>query len=295
MAARASMLLLAVVSGLSGGCAGPDLPPLPAHPEGRVQGVLPPPPPPEDVPPRAPDPPPGTAPAPTDSVPPPPDGAGAPVATVRGGAPAAARDGEPLLPGVLLRGPALAGGGAEFHVSNGAGVELPDLILTVQFVLGGEGPEEDRTWLETVEAPLAAGETRAFRVVPSRVDGGAPVRFRVDAGSPEILAVAEGGGRGTTFLGGRMECVELEMDLTAAEPFASVGLAPTRGASAASLGSLEAQLLLSRAGRLVWAGPWIRIPEAVRGEDAVRRLRWNLRSAGGTAGTTPYLRVRERQ
>jgi hypothetical protein len=148
-----------------------------------------------------------------------------------------------------------------------------------------------------VEAPLARGQTRALTVtLGSRPEGAVPSGFRVVAGLPEVLASPGGGSPGTTFLGGLLECVELQADLTGRAPSVAVGLAG-RGAAAAagSLPDIEGQLLVARAGSLVWSGPWIVLPRSDPDGGAVRRIRWNLPEVAGLAGSHLYLRVRERR
>jgi len=75
-----------------------------------------------------------------------------------------------------------------------------------------------------------------------------------------------------------------------------VGLAG-RGAAAgdAVLPPLEGQLLVARAGTLVWTGPWIVLPLSDPDGGSVRRVRWNLPEVAGLAGSHLFLRVRERR
>jgi hypothetical protein len=209
------------------------------------------------------------------------------------------RDGDRVLAGVVLRAPLLDGPNATatFTVRNESGLDLPDLILAVVFAIpSGEagGPLLPR--FETVEAPLARGESRAMSVtLGARGAGETPVGFRVVAGLPEVLAAPAEGLPGTTFLGGLLECVELRADLTGSAPSVTVGLAARGGAGARRLPDLEGQLLAARAGNLVWTGPWIVLPRADPGGEAVRRLRWSLPAVEGLAGSHLYLRVREKR
>ena len=217
-----------------------------------------------------------------------------------GGALDPSLDGDRVLAGVVLVDPRLDADRAEavFAIRNDGDLDLPDLILAVIFAM----PSTDaRTPLvprfETVEAPLARGQTRVLRVVLGARQGGAdPVGFRVVAGLPEVLAARSGPDPGATFLGGLLECVELDADLTARAPTVSVGLAE-RGAVAAGapLPPLEGQLLAARAGALAWTGPWVLLPRTAPDGGGVRRLRWTLPETQGLAGCHLYLRVREKR
>jgi hypothetical protein len=209
------------------------------------------------------------------------------------------RDGEAIAPGLTVH---LGGGGAPpgaaaFTVRNSGSADLPELLL--QCVFAGPGAEGDlpfRPLFVSAEAPLRAGAERRVQVrVPEGADAAAG--FRVAPGFPDILTTREESGPGTRFVGGRLECVYLDPGLTSEPPYLEVGLA--RAATAPlpgedGLPSLEARLLLARAGRTVWAGPWIVVPSE-RGEAGERRIRWTLAGAPETVGCTPYLRVRVRE
>jgi hypothetical protein len=151
--------------------------------------------------------------------------------------------------------------------------------------------------METVEAPLRKGESREFRVAASSARPGESVEsFRVTPGLPEVLAGREADAPGTIFLGGLLECAALDVDLTADQPRVTVDLAD-RGAAAegAPLPRLECQLLLGRAGRLVWTGRWILVPSPDPENGGLRRIRWTLHDAPGVAGCVLFFRVRERR
>ncbi len=204
-------------------------------------------------------------------------------------------DGESILPGVVLLGPALdAAGAASFRVRNDAGMDLPDLILAVVFGVPTGDPEAPhRPRIETVEAPLGRGEERGYRVpFPGRGPGERPDRFRVAAGLPEMLTAGEGEAHpGTTFLGGLLECVRLEVDLTSETPRVTVGLAE-RGAVPPAL---ETRLFLARNGAIVWSGPWILLPRPGGEGPRERGVAWRLPRDLPAAGCALYLRVRERR
>jgi hypothetical protein len=259
-----TLLLLAALAG--SGCA-TDLPPLPPEPgQGEDPGIA--------------------------AEPPPADPAE--------GAPAPARPGTAILDGVVLLDPSLdaAAATASFGVRNETGKDLPDLILAVIFSVGpvgGGGPELPR--FETVEAPLRAGESRRFRVTLSALRGGeTPASFRVAAGVPEVLTAGGDGMPGTTFLGGLLECVLLEADLTGPRRQVTVGLADRGAGPGGRKGMpLEGQLLLGRAGDLVYAGPWILVPRADPDGGKVRRIQWNLDAAPGLGGCDVFLRIREKR
>lgn len=281
------LVLLALAALAAGGCA-TDLPPLPPEP-GRRGG-------PET-------PPPGPGPAGAGEVPPTRlqlEGFSPLGGEPAGDALAQARSGDRILPGVVLLDPALDAdsGAAAFAVRNDTGQDLPDLILAVIYAVApasGAGPAQPR--FETVEAPLRAGETRRIAVTLSaRRAGERLAAFRVAAGVPEILTAGGNGMPGTTFLGGLLECVSLEAELTAAHRQVTVGLTE-RGAATAgvSLPALEGQLLCSRAGELVYAGPWILVPRSNPDGGKVRRIQWNLDGAPGLAGCDLFLRVREKR
>jgi hypothetical protein len=262
-------LILAV---LLAGCAGPDLPPLPGEPGNRA---------PEPV---------TEDPSTEGKIVTAPSDPGALAPSVAGDA---------ILPGVVLLDPStdVSAGVATFAVRNDTGRDLPDLILAVIFAVPpvtGKGPASPR--FETLEAPLRAGETRTFQAtLASLLPGEVPASFRVVAGVPELLTAGEtpDGTRrsGTTFLGGALECVTLEADLTAEHRMVTVGLA-SRGAA---LPPLEAQLLISRAGELQWTGPWILVPKPAGEGTGARRIQWNLDAAPHLAGCDLYLRVREKR
>lgn len=205
-----------------------------------------------------------------------------------------ARDGEQILAGVALLGPALdAGGAATFRVRNGSGKDLPDLILAVIFgVPSGETPPRHLPVIESIEAPMARGEERDFRVaIPERGGARRPDVFRVAAGLPEMLtAREEDGSPGTTFLGGLLECVRLETDLTSESPRVTVGLAE-RGPA---LPPLEARLFLARGGTILWSGSWILLPGATGGSRE-RGVTWRVPADLPAAGSSLYLRVREKR
>lgn len=271
-----SALVLALLSALCG-CSR-DLPPLPASPEWP------------DAPPRAARPE-GPVPALETTGPAP---------ATEGGALEPSRSGDRVLAGVVLLDPRLdaAGATASFTVRNESGLDLPDLILAVVFAVPSADPRSPLVpRFETVEAPLAPGQSRALSVtLGARGAGDVPSSFRVVAGLPEVLASPSGDLPGTTFLGGLLECVELQADLTGRAPSVSVGLAG-RGAAAsgARLPALEGQLLVARAGTLVWTGPWIVLPRSDPEGGSVQRVRWNLPEVAGLAGSHLYLRVRERR
>jgi hypothetical protein len=246
---------------LAAGCSSPDLPMLPAEPEVAEP-----------------------------EVPPPPDAMV--IAPTDPGALTPGREGDAILPGVTLHEPLLdvATGTATFSVRNDSGRDLPDLILAVVFAVppaDGKGPVVPR--FESVEAPLRSGETRPFRATLAALRGGeAPASFRVVPGLPEVLTAGGEGMPGTTFLGGLVECVSLEADLTGPKRQVTVGLAPRGAAEAAPLPPLEAQLLIGRAGELRWTGPWILVSRE-------RRIQWNLDDAPGLAGCELFLRIREKR
>jgi hypothetical protein len=209
-------------------------------------------------------------------------------------------DQDQILPGVVVLSPALSGEGAiaTFGLRNDGTQDLPDLILAVVFAIRAGGDEAPlRPRVATVEAPLRKGESREFRVAASSIREGEKVEgFRVAPGLPEVLTAAQDGAAGTTFLGGLLECVALDVDLTADDPRVTVDLA-ARGdaADGAPLPRLECQLLLGRAGRLLWTGPWILVPSPDAESGGVRRIRWNIHGAPGVAGSVLFLRVRERR
>jgi hypothetical protein len=217
-----------------------------------------------------------------------------------GGALDPSRDGDRVLAGVVLIDPRLDGPAAEASsaIRNDSGLDLPDLILAVIFAV--PGPDAGSSLVprfETVEAPLARGQTRVLRAkLGARDGGGDPVGFRVVAGLPEVLVAGGGDLPGATFLGGLLECVELDADLTAKAPTVAVGLAE-RGAAAegARLPPLEVQLLAARAGSLAWSGPWVLLPRKDPDGGGVRRLRWTLPESPGLPGCHLYLRVREKR
>ena len=224
-------------------------------------------------------------------LPPPPDPA---KATPGWGELEPARDGEAILPGVLLLAPALdPDGTARFRVRNGAATDLPDLILAVIFgIPSGETPPRHDPRIETLEAPMARGEEREFRVsFPGRGGAGKPDRFRVAAGLPEMLTAREEGSPGTTFLGGLLECVRLDADLTSESPRVTVGL-EERGTL---LPDLETRLFLARGGAIVWTGNWILLPRPATEGSRERGVTWRLPRDLPTAGCSLYLRVREKR
>lgn len=205
--------------------------------------------------------------------------------------------GERILEGVVILDPLPGeGGAARFTVRNEGEADLPDLILAVVFAVPtGDAAVPLRPRIVTIEAPLSRGEERAFAVAPPPGLSAPPARFRVLAGPPELLAAAAPGSQGTAFLGGLLECVALETALTDESPSVTVGLReriPPGGGSA--LPPLEAQLLLARAGRLLWSGPWIRLP-GPDAADGVRSVLWRLPPGESLAGGSPYLRVREKR
>ncbi|MCK6480650.1 MAG: hypothetical protein L6R43_11015 [Planctomycetes bacterium] len=267
----AGLLSLAAAAG----CAS-DMEPLPPAPPAAAPGESPP--------------------APPERIPEPPRGEGLLDA---------AQHGERILDGLVLLDPALdpATGAASFRIRNEGDGDLPDLILAVVFAVPTGDPAVPlRPRIVTLEAPLRGGEERSFRAAPPALPvGGVPARFRVVAGPPELLAAAAGSASGTTFLGGLLECVALETDFTAAAPSISVALrarGPAAGpapSGAAVLPSLEAQLLLARAGRLVWSGPWVLLPGPDDAAGGNRTLRWNLPREESLAGCSPFLRVREKR
>ena len=73
------------------------------------------------------------------------------------------------------------------------------------------------------------------------------------------------------------------------------GPAAATAAEGPPLPRLECQLLLGRAGRLVWTGRWILVPSPDPENGGLRRIRWNLHDAPGVAGCVLFLRVRERR
>lgn len=210
-------------------------------------------------------------------------------------------DGDRVLPGLVLTAPSLEPGTAiaVFGLRNEGRRDLPDLILAVIFAVragGDDAPLVPR--METVEAPLRRGESREFRVQASSVQPGERVDgFRVAPGLPGVLTERAADDRpGTTFLGGLLECDALDVDLTSDPPRVVVDLvARGEDAGAAPLARLECQLLLGRAGRLVWSGPWILVPAPDAENRGRRRIRWTIHDAPGVAGCVPFLRVRERR
>ena len=207
-----------------------------------------------------------------------------------------AKDGDAILPGVVLLEPVLADGTASFGVRNDSGRDLPDLILSVIFAVapaGGKGPVVPR--FESLEAPLRTGETRRLKAtLATLLEGETTATFRVAAGLPEILAAGDDTHPGTTFLGGLLECVSLEADLTSEHRTVTVGLAE-RGAGGGALPALEAQLLFGRAGVLQWTGPWILVPKSGGEGSKERRIQWNLDAAPGLTACDLFLRVREKR
>jgi hypothetical protein len=207
---------------------------------------------------------------------------------------------EHVLPGVALLDPVLDAPGAlaTFGVRNDTGGDLPDLILAVVFSVGpADGTGGALPRFETVEAPLRRGEARRFRVTLAALRPGEQVReFRVAAGLPQVLSAGQDGAPGTTFLGGLLECVSLDLELTGAHRQVTVGLADHGAVSGGTpLPPLEAQLLCGRAGELVYAGPWVLVPRADPDGGKARRIRWNLDGAPGLAGCDVFLRVREKR
>ena len=209
--------------------------------------------------------------------------------------------GEEILPGVVLLEPQLdaAAGVASFAVRNDSGRDLPDLILSVVFAVppapGEDGTSKGpvRPRFESIEAPMKAGEVRRLRAtLASALPGETAGSFRVVAGLPELLTARGEGLPGTTFLGGLLECVSLDADLTGVRRLVTVGLS-ARGEAA--LPALEAQLLIGRAGDLQWTGPWILVPNAGRDGAGERRIQWNLDGAPGLAACDLFLRVREKR
>jgi hypothetical protein len=271
-----------VAAALAAGCAS-DLEPLPQQP-GPVQR-------PPEAPPQHP-PPVGAAPVaePPGPATPPPGATGDLLQPSRGG--------DAIHEGVILLDPALdATGTATFRVRNDRAEDLPDLILAVVFAVPATRGRMLTARIETVEAPLGRGESRAFEVrLPRAEEDPAPTGFRVVAGLPEVLAAPAEGRRGTTFLGGLLECAELDADLTGPDRRVIVGLADRPAAAGAvPLPPLEGQLLLARSGGLVWTGPWIVLPRGDPEGGRVRRVRWNLPDVPGLPGSTIYLRIRERR
>jgi hypothetical protein len=203
-----------------------------------------------------------------------------------------AASGSAVLPGVVLLDPALdaATATATFSLRNDSGRDLPDLILAVVFVVDG-APR-----IETLEAPMRRGERRDLRAtLAARKPEERPASFQVLPGLPERVAEGADGLPGTTFLGGRLECVELAADLTGERRQVSVGLAEREAPGAEPLPALEGQLIVGRAGDLVWVGPWILLPKAGAGGSKVRRVRWNLDGAPGLGACELFLRVREKR
>lgn len=228
------------------------------------------------------------------SAPPPPAPAPAPAGLPPDPGPAGdllapSRDGDRLFEGVAVLSPRLEGNAAAFGLRNGSPSDLPDLILAVVFAVPGADGEAVPA-IVTLEAPLARGETREFRA--ALAGAGPPASFRVLAGPPELLAAAAEGLPGTTFLGGLLECVSLEADLVAESPTVTVGL---RDRAGAALPPLEGQLLLARAGSLVWSGPWILLPRGDPERDGLRTVHWNLPRERSLAGASLFLRVRARR
>ncbi len=217
------------------------------------------------------------------------------------------RSGDRIHSGVFLLDPSLdpATGTATFRVRNDRAEDLPDLILAVVFAMPApvgsvsstSSPSPTVPRFETVEAPLASGQEREYRVtLPLGGQDPRPSGFRVVAGLPEILAAPEDGSPGSTFLGGLLECAELEVDLTGPGRHVVVGLRDRPAvAGGTPVPPVEGQLLLARAGVLVWTGPWIRLPTADPDGGKVRRVRWNLPAEPGLAACTIYLRIREKR
>jgi hypothetical protein len=207
------------------------------------------------------------------------------------------RDGDPLFEGVIVRSPSTgAAGEARFTLESRLSTDLPDLIVAVVFAELPEtgGSPRFLPRIVTRELPLPAGARRELVIpAPPLTAGHFAGGFRVAPGVPEILTVRDSEGPGTLLLGGILECVELDMDTLAEDPYLALGLAPVAVSPQDAQPALEVQLLLLRSGSLVWAGPWVRLPEAGAGDRGVRRIRWKLRDVQRPAGATPYLRVRE--
>jgi hypothetical protein len=207
---------------------------------------------------------------------------------------------EAILPGVFLLEPSLDAdtATAAFRVRNDTGGDLPDLILVAIFEVGpADGTGASLPRFETIEAPMRRGETRRFRATLATLAEGEQVRgLRVAAGVPQQVTAREEGVAGTTFLGGILECVALEADLTGPHRGVKVTLAVRGDAAAdAALPALEAQLLCGRAGDLVWSGPWVLVPRGDPDGGMARRIRWNLDGAPGLGGCDVFLRVREKR
>ncbi|MHC4821772.1 MAG: hypothetical protein ACYTDX_08655 [Planctomycetota bacterium] len=261
--------LLVLVTALAPlGCAGPDLEPLPTDPGGGESA---------HVPGGGADETPHTPPATDDEL-------------FR-----ASRDGDEVLPGVVLLRPTWQPEKAtvSFSLRNDSDLELQDMVLAVVFAYPSTGNALFLPRHETFEAPLRRGETRAFTVRLSTPESVPAASFRIVPGIPEVLCPRDGEGPGTSFLGGRLECVELEMALTSDLPRIRVGLLP-EDADAATLG-VEARLFLVRHDSVVWVGSWVVLPHPGPESGGLRRLQWTLRDGERLAGCIPYLRIRGRR
>jgi hypothetical protein len=157
------------------------------------------------------------------------------------------------------------GGEMTFTISNVSGKPLEDLTARVLFYLKPTGIQAYDT--EAVEAPFSAFAEESIPITARPLNRTDILGWAVYV-QPAKTVSREGGVRGTgsKFLGGALECTQIDDKLTALPPSISFVIENTSGETQELL---EYEIVLTKEGQGSWRSGWMPIPGSIEpGETA---------------------------